>query len=170
VRKLWIAVLFAALAVVAMPARADANHTLAHKVKVLQGKVASLQRKMSCLRRTGASTYIGYPYYEGIFDPNNPGPYPIHSPSTSLLDSDFATNFDQAVGVGSPDYWLLTLNNTRSCRARFPVVRNPYVRPLVTRAGAMEYVGSHASVRDLHRQHFGVKERGVGRARSQLFR
>lgn len=135
-RRLFVAALLAALVVVVLPARADANHTLAHKVRILQGKVAALQGKMNCLRRTGASTYLGYPYYEGIFDPTDPGPYPIHTPSTGLEDSDIAVNFDQALGVGASDYWLVTLNNTRSCRRKFAVVRNPYARPALMRLGA----------------------------------
>lgn len=127
-RRLSFAVLLAALIVAVLPVTAEANHTLAHKVRNLQGKVAALQAKVSCLRRVGASTYAGYPYYEGIFDPNDPGPYPIHSPSTGFQDSDIASLFDQATGVTGSDYWLLTLNNTASCRRKFRVVANPYAR------------------------------------------
>jgi hypothetical protein len=127
-RRLSFAVLLAALVVAVLPVAAEANHTLAHKVRKLQNKVAALQSKVSCLRRVGASTYAGYPYYEGIFDSNDPGPYEIHTPSTGFADSDIATNFDQALGVTSSDYWLLTLNNTASCRRKFRVVRNPYAR------------------------------------------
>lgn len=135
-RRLAVATLLAALVVVVVPARAEANHTLGHKVRILQKKVAALQGKMNCLRRTGASTYLGYPYYEGIFDPADLGPYEIHDLSTGLEDSDFAVNFDQALGAGASDYWLVTLNNTRSCRRKFAVVRNPYARPALMRLGA----------------------------------
>jgi hypothetical protein len=139
-RKLWIAVLVAALAVAVVPVQAAANHTLAHKVRILQGKVAALQGKVKCLRRTGASTYLGYPYYEGIFDPADPGPYPVHTPSSGLLDSDFAANFDQAIGAGASDYWLLTLNNTASCRRKFRVVSNPYAGRVTMRTAATMYL------------------------------
>jgi hypothetical protein len=127
-RRLSFAALLAALVVAVLPVTAEANHTLAHKVKKLQGKVTALQGKMNCLRRVGASTYAGYPYYEGIFDPNDPGPYEIHTPSTGFADSDIATLFDQATGVTASDYWLLTLNNTASCRRKFRVVSSPYAR------------------------------------------
>jgi hypothetical protein len=136
-RRLSFAVLLAALIVAVLPITAEANHTLAHKVRKLQGKVATLQAKVNCLRRTGASTYPGYPYYEGIFDPNDPGPYEIHTPSTGLGDSDIATNFDQALGIATSDYWLLTLNNTAACRRKFRVVANPYAR-VATRVTAMK--------------------------------
>jgi hypothetical protein len=104
---------------------------------VLQKKVAALQGKVNCLRRTGASTYLGYPYYEGIFDPADPGPYEIHTPSTGFEDSDFAANFTQAAG-GTADYWLLTVHNTRSCRRKFALVRNPYAR-VATRINAIRF-------------------------------
>jgi hypothetical protein len=136
-RRLSFAVLLAALVVAVLPITAEANHTLAHKVRKLQGKVTVLQAKMSCLRRVGASTYAGYPYYEGIFDENNPGPYPIHTPSTGFPDSDIASLFDQATGVRASDYWLLTLNNTAACRRKFAVVRSPYARVAAARTNAM---------------------------------
>lgn len=135
-KKLSVVALVAALIVVVLlPARAEANHTLAHKVKKLQGKVAALQGKVNCLRRTGASTYLGYPYYEGTLEDG--GSYPIHSPSTGFADTDFAVNFDQATGVGGSDYWLLTLSNTRFCRSKFRVVSNPYVGRVAMRTAAI---------------------------------
>ena len=136
-RRLTIAALLAALIVVVLlPARADANHTLAHKVRKLQGKVTVLQRKMNCLRRTGASTYFGYAYYDGTLEPGG-GPYPVHDPAEDIFDTDFAVNFDQLLGISPSDYWLLTINNTRSCRRKFKVVRNPYAARVATRTATM---------------------------------
>jgi hypothetical protein len=131
-RKFWLVLVVVLAVVVALPAKANANHTLAHKVAILQGKVTALQGRMACLRRNGAATLLGYPYYEGIFDPSNPGPYPIHTPSTGFDDTDFAANFTQAAG-GPADYWLIAINNTAACRNRFGIVANPYAGRVVPR-------------------------------------
>jgi len=93
---------------------------------------------MNCLRRTGAATFIGYAWYEGSLNPGG-GPYPVHDPATDRTDTLAAANFKQAVG-GRADYWLVTLNNKRSCRRKFAIVRNPYVPPApipIPRTGAM---------------------------------
>jgi hypothetical protein len=123
-RRLSFAVLLAALIVAVLPITAEANHTLAHKVRKLQGKVATLQAKVNCLRRTGVSTYLGYAYYELTVGP----PHPVHDPATDAGDTNLAALFDQVTGANPSDYWLLTLNNTASCRRKFRVVRNPYAR------------------------------------------
>jgi hypothetical protein len=135
VRKLWIAVLVAALAVAVVPVQASANHTLAHKVKTLQGEVNRLQAEMNCLRRTGAVTFVGYAWYEGSLEPSG-GPYPVHDPATDFTDTNPAVNFTQLTG-GPADYWLVALNNTRSCRNKFGVVRNPYAGRVATQMGAI---------------------------------
>jgi hypothetical protein len=134
-RKSWLVLVVVVLAVVAFPARAEANHTLAHKVQVLAGKVTALQARMACFRRNGAGTYLGYPYYEGIFEPTDPGPYEIHTPSTGFDDTDFAANFVHAAG-GPADYWLIAISNTAACRNRFGIVANPYAGRVVPRASA----------------------------------
>jgi hypothetical protein len=98
--------------------------------------VAALQGKVNCLRRVGASSYIGYAWYEGSLEPGQ-GPYPVHSNAVDFSDTFSAADFGQAVFDASPpDYWLLTLNNTPACRRKFAIVRNPYARP-VTRMGAI---------------------------------
>jgi hypothetical protein len=123
-RRLSFAVLLAALIVAVLPITAEANHTLAHKVRNLQGKVSTLQAKVSCLRRVPVSTYIGYAYYEL----DMPAPHPVHDPATDANDTSAAALFDQLTGATPADYWLLTLNNTASCRRKFRVVANPYAR------------------------------------------
>jgi hypothetical protein len=125
-RRLLFAVSLAALIVAVLPITAEANHTLGHKVRKLQGKVSALQAKVNCLRRTGASTWVGYAWYEGSLEPGS-GPYPVHANAVDVFDTNFAANFTQAVG-GTVDYWLLTVNNTASCRRKFRVVSNPYAR------------------------------------------
>jgi hypothetical protein len=126
-RRLSFAVLLAALVVAVLPVSAEANHTLAHKVRKLQGKVSALQAKINCLRRTGASTYFGFAWYEGDLAPGG-GPYPVHSDAVDFTDTFVAAAFDQSLGASPSDYWLLTLNNTVSCRRKFRVVSNPYAR------------------------------------------
>ena len=127
-KRLWLGLVLALAVSAAIPATAEAKHTLAHKVSQLAQKVNRLQAEVNCLRRNGAGTYLGYPYYEGLFE-GDPPPWSIHSTSTGLDDTDFAANFVHAAG-GPADYWLLALNNTRSCRRKFSVVRNPYASPL----------------------------------------
>lgn len=134
-KKIWLTLALALAIVVALPAQAEANHTLAHKVKRLQGKVAKIQAKMNCLRRTGAATFVGYAYYEGSLEPGG-GPYPVHANADDVFDTNWAANFTQAVG-GSADYWLVTLNNTRSCRRKFGVVRDPFAGRVATRTSTM---------------------------------
>jgi hypothetical protein len=133
-KRLWLVLALALAIVVALPAQSSARHTLQHRVKVLEKKTRALQGKVNCLRRTGAATFLGYAFYEGTLDPGG-GPYPVHAEATDFTDTFAAANFTQAVG-GSVDYWLLTVHNTRSCRRKFALVRNPYARP-VMRMGAM---------------------------------
>ena len=63
------------------------------------------------------------------------GPYPVHANADDLFDTNWAAGFAQAIG-GSADYWLLTVHNTRSCRRKFALVRNPHAR-VATRINAM---------------------------------
>ena len=115
-RKSWIALVVCAL-FAALPAAAGAT---------LQQRVAKLEAKMDCLKRTPASTYIGYAYYEG--NVGDPGPFPVHDPSTDLLlDASFAGAFDQLFGGPfNPDYWLAVVRDTSSCRSKFGLATNPY--------------------------------------------
>jgi hypothetical protein len=126
-KRLCLALVLVLMVAVAIPARAEANHTLAHKVSNLVKKVNRLQSEINCLRRTGATTLVGYAWYEGSLDPGG-GPYPVHSEAEDFFDTNFATVFTQAVG-GPADYWLSAVNNTRTCRNKFPVIRNPYGSP-----------------------------------------
>lgn len=134
-RKLVVLALLAGLIAAVVPMEAPANHTLAHKVKRLQAKVVKLQRKVNCMRRTGAATFVGYAYYEGTLDPGG-GPYPVHSNADDFSDTNWAANFTQAVG-GSADYWVVTVNNRRTCRRKFRVISSPYAGRVAMRTTAM---------------------------------
>jgi hypothetical protein len=135
-KSLITAALAALIIVVLLPARAEARHTLAHKVQILQAKVAALQGRVNCLRRVGASSYVGYAWYEGSLVPGQ-GPYPVHTSAADFLDTFTAAEFGQAAFDPSPpNYWLITLNNTPACRKKFRIVRNPFARP-ATRTGAI---------------------------------
>jgi hypothetical protein len=127
-KRLWLGLVLALAVTAAIPATAAADHTLAHKVSKLAKKVNRLQSEVDCLRRNGAATYLGYPYYEGLFA-GDPPPWDIHAQSSGIEDTDFAANFVHAAG-GPADYWLLALRNTSNCRDKFSVVANPYVSPL----------------------------------------
>ncbi len=135
-KALITAALAALIIVVLLPARAEANHTLAHKVQILQAKVAALQGKVNCLRRVGASSYVGYAWYEGSLEPGL-GPYPVHTPAVDVFDTFSAAEFGQHINDTSPpDYWLITLNKTPACRKKFAIVRNPFVQA-IPRMGAI---------------------------------
>ena len=116
-RKLWIALVICAL-FVALPATAGGA--------TLRKRVAKLEDKMACLKRTPMSTYLGYAYYEGVV--GDPPPFPVHDPSTDLVaDSNVAASFDQLF-TGSPgpaDYWVAVVRNTSACRSKFDVSREP---------------------------------------------
>jgi len=123
-RKLWIALVVCVLFVV-LPATAGGA--------TLRQRVAKLEDKMDCLKRTPASTYIGYAYYEG--NVGDPGPFPVHDPSADLLlDASFAGAFDQLFGRPfNPDYWLVVVRDTSSCRSKFGLVTNPYAPRVAAR-------------------------------------
>jgi hypothetical protein len=122
-RKFFVAISVVGL-LVALPGTAGAA--------TLRQRVAKLEAKMACLKRTPMATWFGYAWYEG--DVGDPGPFPVHDPATDLiLDSLFAANFSQAAGGGA-DYWVVTVRNTATCRSRFGVVTNPYARPVANRA------------------------------------
>ncbi|MGH3042820.1 MAG: hypothetical protein ACRDNG_13965 [Gaiellaceae bacterium] len=111
------------MAVVIFTPAASANHTLAHKVSILQGKVATLQAKVGCLRKYGLSEYLGYASYL----PDGAG---------GLLDDGelIAGNLNVALGdTAAPDVWLVAVRDTASCRAKFPNGANPYSARVMTR-------------------------------------
>lgn len=135
-KRLWLVLALALAVVVALPAQSSARHTLQHRVKVLEKKTRALQKKVSCLRRTGASTYVGFAWYEGSLEEGG-GPYPVHAEATDAGDTNIAAAFDQALGIRSSDYWLVTLNKTRSCARKFRLVRSPYAGRVATRTDAM---------------------------------
>jgi hypothetical protein len=122
-RKICVAISFLGLLVV-LPGTAGAA--------TLGQRVAKLEAKMACLKRTPMATWFGYAWYEG--NVGDPGPFPVHDPATDLiLDSLLAANFSQATGGGA-DYWVVTVRNTATCRGRFGVVTNPYARQVTNRA------------------------------------
>ncbi len=137
-RKLWIALVVCALFVAVPGTAAGAT---------LRKRVAKLEDKMACIKRTPMSTYLGYAYYEGVV--GDPGPFPVHDPSTDLVaDSNLAAAFDQLFASPGPaDYWVAVVRNTSSCRSKFGVVSNPYARRAVARAH------STASMQRLARLH-----------------
>jgi hypothetical protein len=128
-RKVWVAVLLAALALAALPAQAPAKHTLRHRVATLESKVNALQAKVNCLRRAGASLYYGFAGYDEAT-----GDVIAHMDDPA--DTNFAAVFDQFFNVTTSDYWLSTVNKTSRCARKFGLVRSPYAR-LATRSFAM---------------------------------
>ena len=130
-RKLWIALAVVCALAVALPAMAGGA--------TLRQRVNKLEDKLACLKRTPASTYLGFAYYE---DQPPGGPFPVHDPAADIFDSNPATIFEQLLGGPfDPDYWLVVVRNTSSCRSKFDTVANPYsARPaaLAFSGGSME--------------------------------
>jgi hypothetical protein len=125
-RRISLALAVGALVVAAAPGVAGA--------KTLAQRVNALEAKMSCLKRTAMSTYIGYAYY----DDDGLGTLHVLTDTTDFADSNFASAFNQAVGdTAPPDYWVVAVRNTTTCRSKFGITTNPYgARPVVQRAVA----------------------------------
>jgi hypothetical protein len=123
-RRISLALAVCALVVAAAPGVAGA--------KTLAQRVNALEAKMSCLKRTAMSTYVGYAFYE------NDGSGSVHtlSDTIDLTDSFPGANFGQAIGdTSAPDYWVVVVKNTAGCRSKFRVATNPYgARPILQRA------------------------------------
>ncbi|HWB55336.1 MAG TPA: hypothetical protein VG479_00195 [Gaiellaceae bacterium] len=125
-RRISLALAVCALVVAVAPGVAGAK-TLSKRVKVLEAK-------MSCVKRTAMSTYIGYAFY----DNDGSGNVHVLADPSGLTDSFPGANFGQAIGdTSAPDHWVLVVRNTSECRARFGVVANPYgARPAVQHVAA----------------------------------
>jgi hypothetical protein len=122
-RRISLALAVCALVVAAAPGVAGA--------KTLSQRVNALEAKMSCLKRTAMSTYIGYAYY----DDDGMGTVHVLSDTTGFSDSNYAAAFGQGVGdTAAPDYWVVAVKNTAACRSKLGLVANPYARPIVQRA------------------------------------
>ncbi|HEY7562350.1 MAG TPA: hypothetical protein VH650_09255 [Gaiellaceae bacterium] len=122
-RRISLALAVCALVVAAAPGVAGA--------KTLAQRVNALEAKMSCLKRTGMSTYIGYAYY----DDDGMGTVHALSDTTGFSDSGYVAAFGQGMGdTAPPDYWVVAVKNTPTCRRKLGLATNPYARPIVQRA------------------------------------
>jgi hypothetical protein len=122
-RKLLVAALSAALLMAALPAQASGT---------LRTRVAKLEAKMACLKRTPMSSYLGYAWYE------SDGSVHVLTDTTNFSDSFSAAEFAQALGdTDPPAYWVVVVRNTSTCRGKFGIVANPFAARAVSRAGEM---------------------------------
>ena len=126
-RRISLALAVCALVVAAAPGVAGA--------KTLSQRVNALEAKMSCLKRTAMSTYIGYAWYE-----SDGSVHVVGDPSTDL--GTFAAGFGQAFGdTAPPDHWVVVVKNTAGCRSKFGIASNPYgARPVLQRALARAHM------------------------------
>jgi hypothetical protein len=120
-RKLLAALVLCALSVALLPAAAG-GATLAQRVN-------KLEAQMDCLKRTPMSMWSGYAWYEA-----DGTVHVVDDPATDA--GAVAASFDQAyVGPGAPDYWVVAVKNTSSCRSKFGITTNPYVARALATAG-----------------------------------
>jgi hypothetical protein len=108
-----------AMLVLLQAAPAAANHTLAHKVRVLQAK-------LNCLQRYPVYAFGDYAYFDFEVDSADQGGIqnsldvlvpPV--PTISALDFDYGSN------PGPSDAFFLGVKRTSSCLAKFPTAPNP---------------------------------------------
>lgn len=122
-RKLLVAALLAALVVVVIPARAEANHTLAHKVKRLQAKVVKLQRKVNCQTKVPTAVFFDYGYYTPTTILTGDG-FEVDVLEDALGVPNFALMW--TYGLNTPaDAWMIGIRNSRACRGKYPTLRDP---------------------------------------------
>jgi hypothetical protein len=124
-RRISVALAVCALVIAVAPGTAAARKTLSQRVNALEAK-------MSCLKRTAMSTYLGYAFYE------DDGSVHVLTDLANQTDSFPGANFGQAIGDPStPDYWVVAVRNTAGCRSKFGIATNPYgARPVLQRAYA----------------------------------
>jgi len=128
-RLLRTTVVVAALvAALALPGRAAAGHTLAHKVQQLTARVNALTAQVNCLQKYPVYAFPEYMY----FDPE--------AAAVSVTDLDTgavatvppytfditALDFDYGADGQPPDAYFLGVRRNRSCPlSRFPTAANP---------------------------------------------
>jgi hypothetical protein len=124
-RLLIVLAAVAAISLTALAPTASANHTLGHRVNVLEGKVATLQSKMNCLGKMPVTSFADYAWYEG-----DPG-----FPNVALW---------WTYGTGAPaDAHVIAVKRTDSCRAKFPTLSSPLESSFAARAaGEIESIYS----------------------------
>ena len=129
-RRISLALAVCALVVAAAPGVAGA--------KTLSQRVNALEAKLSCLKRTAMSTYLGYAYY----DNDGLGTVHVLTDVTDFTDSYPGANFGQAIQDSSPpDHWVVVVKNTVGCRSKFGIATNPYgARPVLQRALARAHM------------------------------
>jgi hypothetical protein len=108
-----------AILALVLAAPAAPNHTLAHKVRVLQAK-------LNCLQRYPVYAFGDYAYFDFEVDTADKGGSqnsldvlvpPV--PTISALDFDYGSN------PGPSDAFFLGVKRTSSCLSKFPTAPNP---------------------------------------------
>jgi hypothetical protein len=131
-RRICALVALAAVAAAVLADAAAAKHTLAHRVRALEAK-------LDCLRKYPVRAFEDYAFYE-LGHASVPVLTAGDDPEevSVLLDNDSITALDFNYATGGPptDAWLLGVNRTRSCQARFRTAGNPVSAPRLALAGA----------------------------------
>jgi hypothetical protein len=119
IRRPCAAFALSAVAALALAGQAPANHTLAHKVKVLTAK-------LNCLQKYPVYAFGDYAYYEFQEDTADQGGVqngvavlvPPALPITAL-------DFNYGANMASSDAFLLGVKRTSRCKAKFATAPNP---------------------------------------------
>ena len=119
IRRLCATIALSAVVALALAGQAPANHTLAHKVRVLTAK-------LNCLQKYPVYAFGDYAYFDFAADTADKGGVqndldvlvPPVLPITAL-------DFNYGPTIGSSDAFLLGVKRTARCKARFATAANP---------------------------------------------
>jgi hypothetical protein len=127
-RKILLAALALALLAALAPGQASARHTLAHKVAILEAK-------MACIRKYPVNEFGDFALYDTVsgtpsgtaIDTDDGLPVAEYGPFLFDNLSGFGIDFNYGYNFG-PDAWLLGVRNTSTCLARFTTGADPLAR------------------------------------------
>jgi hypothetical protein len=131
-RKGLIIIVALALFTALIPATASAGHTLAHRVSVLESKVAALRGQVGCLVKYPVNEFDDFALYDVVsgtpsdtaIDTDGGLVVAEYGPFLYDNDSGFGIDFNYGYPFG-PNAWLIGIKNTSTCRGRFATAPNP---------------------------------------------
>lgn len=117
-KKILLLALAAVVVAALVPAQAEARHTLAHKVKILEAKMKCITRTPVTQFGTPAGDEFGYLWDNTDDDTGDL----IAEFGTSAIDVDFGNN--------TPDFWIAAIKPTSFCKGTFARTPTPVWWPL----------------------------------------
>jgi hypothetical protein len=123
IRRSGALLALAASLTLVLAAPAAANHTLAHKVSLLQAKI-------NCLQRYPVFAFGDYAYYElgnsSVEVLNTEAPpvaVPVLLENGSITALDF--NYGSSAQIATSDAFFLGVKRNSACMSKFPLAPNP---------------------------------------------